>query len=53
MAQIWAKPFYNSKAWRDCRKSYIEFRNMLDGRMYEECKNRVGLIVHHKVTLVI
>ena len=42
----WAKPFYKSKAWRDCRDAYFIFRHGL----CERC-GRPGKIVHHKVYL--
>lgn len=48
MAKEWAKRFYNSKAWRTCRDSYISFRIAVDGGICEECKEEQGYIVHHK-----
>lgn len=41
----WAKPFYNSKAWKLCRESYIA--NVLGG-LCERCDKQLGHIVHHK-----
>ena len=45
MAKDFAKAFYNSKAWRDCRAGFIK-------SVFGLCKNhkqchRPGLIVHH------
>lgn len=42
----YAKTFYNSKAWKDCRKSYIN-------KMHKICEKCGGLatIVHHKIYL--
>jgi len=42
----WAKPFYKSKAWQDCREAYFVFRHGL----CERC-GRPGLIVHHRIYL--
>lgn len=43
MAKEWAKAFYNSKEWDECRKAYIKLCHGL----CERC-NDVGYIVHHK-----
>ena len=51
MAQAWAKPFYNSKAWKACRKAYIQKRTLIDGGMCEICHKEPIYIVHHKVNL--
>lgn len=51
MAKEWSKQFYNSKAWKRCRKSYIDGRIMIDGGMCEECHEELGFILHHKVSL--
>lgn len=39
----WAKKFYNSKAWKECRASYIV-------RVHGLCErcSKPGKIVHHK-----
>jgi len=42
----WAKPFYKSKAWQDCRDAYFIFRHGL----CERCGGP-GLIVHHRIYL--
>lgn len=46
-----AKAFYKGRAWKLCRKSYIEKRRMIDGGLCEECKERLGYIVHHTILL--
>lgn len=51
MAQEFAKVFYNSRKWIKARNSYIEERVMVDGGMCEECHNKLGYIVHHKILL--
>lgn len=51
MAKEFAKKFYNSKAWKECRKSYIANRVSIDGGLCETCKQNLGYIVHHKITL--
>lgn len=43
-----AKTFYKSKAWQQCRRSYIAKRRMIDGGVCEVCHQRIGYIVHHK-----
>lgn len=48
MAQEFAKKFYKSKAWKDCRASYIAYRISVDGGMCETCHKELGKIVHHK-----
>lgn len=51
MAKEWAKKFYKSKAWQQCRRSYISKRINRDGGMCEVCKEAPGYIVHHKINL--
>lgn len=51
MAQEWAKPFYNSRAWKRCRESYINQRMLVDGGMCEVCHEEPIYIVHHKIKL--
>lgn len=46
MAKSWAAPFYNSRAWRKCRKAYAESRFLL----CEIC-GKPGEEVHHKIEL--
>jgi cytochrome c553 len=51
MAREFAKTFYNSKAWRECRASFISKRTALDGGMCMTCHKELGYIVHHKTWL--
>lgn len=47
----YAREFYNSKPWRECRKNYAKSV----GRLCERCLKRgivkAGKIVHHKIWL--
>lgn len=51
MAKYFAKVFYSSKQWQDCRNEYIRQRHYL----CEDCLRRgiykPGVIVHHKIHL--
>lgn len=51
MAKVFSESFYNSKAWKKCRASYIRKRIMVDGGMCEKCHEQEGYIVHHKILL--
>ena len=51
MAQEWARGFYKSDKWLRCRNAYIQQRIMTDGGLCEECHDKPGYIVHHKVIL--
>ncbi len=51
MAREFAKAFYKSKKWLQCRNSYIQERILIDGGMCEVCHEQLGYIVHHKETL--
>jgi 5-methylcytosine-specific restriction protein A len=51
MAKGWAKPFYNSKAWRICRQGYIESVGGLCETCLEQGRYTPGYIVHHKELL--
>ena len=51
MAKEFAKAFYNSKRWKDCRRAYIAKRIAIDGGMCETCHEAPGYIVHHKTEL--
>lgn len=51
MAKEFAKAFYNSKKWWKCKQSYINKRIMIDGGLCEECRQKPGYIVHHKINL--
>lgn len=47
MAKEFSRAFYDSPAWRKCRKSYISKRQSIDGGMCEHCKQEIGYIVDH------
>jgi len=47
----WAKSFYKSKAWQDCRKGYIQSVQGLCERCLKGGKYIPGHIVHHKILL--
>lgn len=51
MAKEFAREFYDSAAWRRCRKAFIAERIALDGGLCQDCKDEIGYIVHHKVVL--
>lgn len=51
MAKNFAKAFYNSKRWQQCRDAYIAYRISVDGGVCEECRRQQGYIVHHEITL--
>lgn len=51
MAKDFARKFYNSKSWEICRLSFIAKRRDIDGGLCQQCKKKLGYIVHHKVTL--
>ena len=51
MAQEWAKAFYRSKRWMKCRAAYIGKRILEDGGLCEECHDKPGYIVHHRMVL--
>lgn len=51
MAQPFAKRFYNSKAWLDCRASYISSVDRLCERCLLNGRYTPGYIVHHVIYL--
>ena len=51
MAHQYARPFYDSLAWKRCRASYIQKRIKIDGGLCEACHLRIGYIVHHKTMI--
>ena len=51
MAREFAKPFYNSGAWRRCRAAFIAERVAIDGGLCQRCGQELGYIVHHKIWL--
>lgn len=48
MAKDWARGFYNSKAWDDCRKAYTKSRRGLCERCLAKGIIKPGKIVHHR-----
>ena len=48
MAMEYAKSFYKSRTWQQCREAYIAIRMGIDGGMCENCHEHPGYIVHHK-----
>ena len=55
MAREFAKAFYDSKAWKECRQSYINNMPIYKRGLCEECydkgKYTLGKELHHKVLL--
>lgn len=51
MAKEWAKAFYKSKEWRECREAYIQLVNGLCERCLAKGKYVPGYIVHHIIHL--
>ena len=47
MAKPYAKKFYNSKVWRECRESYISKVHGLCEHCLKEEKHMPGYIVDH------
>jgi len=47
MAKPWAKSFYNSKEWKECRRGYILSVNGLCETCLEKGIYTPGYIVHH------
>jgi len=48
VARDWAKRFYDSAAWQQCRESFIRIRESEDGGLCQICRREPGLIVHHR-----
>ena len=51
MAKDFAKAFYDSREWKECRSAYIGERILIDGGRCELCHKDKGYIIHHKVEL--
>lgn len=47
--QEYAKTFYSSKAWKECRAAYAKSKRNLCERCLKEGRYTPGVIVHHKV----
>jgi len=45
------KEFYKTMAWKKARKSFIDYRQSIDGGICEVCGEEPGKIVHHKIWL--
>ena len=48
MAKEYAKSFYKSDKWLQCKKSFIAERRAIDGGLCQPCRKRYGYIVHHR-----
>lgn len=51
MAQDYAKDFYNSRAWKNCRAAYAKSQSYLCERCRAKGIYKSGEIVHHKIHL--
>jgi len=51
VAQEFAKRFYKSKAWQECRTAYIASVHGLCERCSDNGKIKPGYIVHHTIKL--
>ena len=49
MAKAFAKQFYSSKAWQDCRNEYAKSKHHLCENCLAKGIYRPGEIVHHKI----
>lgn len=47
MAKEWARKFYKSKEWRECREAYIQHVNGLCETCLENDEVKPGKILHH------
>lgn len=46
-----AKSFYKSKAWQNCRLAYLKSKGGLCERCLQDGRYNAGEIVHHKIKL--
>ena len=51
MAKPFARQFYSSKAWQDCRNEYAKRRHHLCENCLRRGIYKPGTIVHHKIEL--
>lgn len=51
MAKNFAKAFYSSKQWQDCRNEYARQRHYLCENCLRRGIYKPGVIVHHKIHL--
>lgn len=49
--KLWAEKFYASKAWKDCRKSFLQSKGFLCERCSENTDPIPAKIAHHKIHL--
>ena len=51
MAKQFARQFYSSKAWQDCRNEYAKRRQHLCENCLRQGIYKPGVIVHHKIEI--
>lgn len=51
MAKDFAKHFYSSKAWQECRNAYAKKRLFLCENCIKKGIYKPGVIVHHKIEI--
>lgn len=51
MARAFARKFYSSKAWQDCRNEYAKRQHHLCENCLRKGIYRPGEVVHHKIEL--
>lgn len=51
MSKSFARRFYSSQAWSDCRAAYVKYRGGLCERCMAKGQIVPGEIVHHKIHL--
>lgn len=51
MAKPFARQFYSSKAWQDCRNEYAKRRFHLCENCLKQGIYKPGVIVHHKIEI--
>lgn len=51
MAREFARPFYQSQAWRNARAAYVKEKRGLCERCLAKGIYKAGVIVHHKIVL--
>ena len=51
MAKEFARKFYSSKAWQDCRNEYAKRRHFLCENCLRRGIYKPGVIVHHKIEI--
>ena len=51
MAKAFARKFYSSKAWQDCRNEYAKRQHYLCENCLRRGIYKPGVIVHHKIEI--